>query len=120
MEVLTTKLTGDEASLPVFSIEEEAASFLRSLSPEFALGSGWRVRETRAGELVSVLYGPCREVERVALDLSPEMYQMGASATADLVSVGRKSFADSLVSGHEHLHPDDGPTTAGECPAKCR
>lgn len=117
MEVLTTKPTGDEMLLPVFSAEEEAASFLRSSAPGFAPGSGWRVRETGAGELVSVLCGPCREVERVALDPSPEM---AASATADLVSVGRKRFADSLVSGHEHLHPDDGPTIAGERPAECR
>ncbi len=50
--------------LPVFSFREEAQMFL-------GLGhaaDSWQVKETTGGELVSVLYGPYREVEHVALD----------------------------------------------------
>src|SRR5215207_5901156 len=51
--------------LPVFSFEEEAQMFLHLGGYE---QSGWRARESCAGELVSVLMGPCLEVEGVALD----------------------------------------------------
>ena len=54
--------------LPVFSFREEAEMFL-------GLGyaaDGWQLRETTCGELVSVLYGPCRKVDYVALDPVPD------------------------------------------------
>ncbi len=49
---------GREALLAVFGHEEAAGMFLRSLGPGKA-ADGWRVAETRSGELASVLYGPC-------------------------------------------------------------
>jgi hypothetical protein len=77
--------------LPVFSFEEEAEMFLH-------LGgyadSGWRARESSAGELVSVLCGPCLEVEGVALDPLPEMLEDG---TIGLVEVGRRRFVGQLL-----------------------
>ena len=77
--------------LPVFSFEEEAEMFLH-------LGgyadSGWRTRESCAGELVSVLCGPCIEVEGVALDPLPEMLEDG---TLELVEVGRRRFVGKLL-----------------------
>jgi hypothetical protein len=77
--------------LLVFSFEEEAEMFLH-------LGgyadSGWRVRESSAGELVSVLYGPCIDVEGVALDPLPEMLEDG---TLELVEVGRRRFVEQLL-----------------------
>jgi hypothetical protein len=77
--------------LPVFSFEEEAEMFLH-------LGgyadSGWRVRESSAGELVSVLCGPCADVEGVALDPLPEMLEDG---TIELVEVGRRRFVEHLL-----------------------
>ncbi len=60
LEVLTTRLADDRRVLPVFSFEEEAVLYLRL----GARGSWW-VRRTGTGELVSLLYGPCREVEPV-------------------------------------------------------
>ena len=71
--------------LPVFSFEEEAQMFL-------GLGhaaDGWQVRETTCGELVSVLHGPCREVEHVTLDPVPGI--------VDLVSLSRRAFVRPLL-----------------------
>ena len=50
---------GGEQALPVFSGEGEAEMFVW-LGDAFE--DGWRVRETSAGELVSILYGPCAGV----------------------------------------------------------
>ena len=72
--------------LPVFSFREEAEMFL-------GLGyaaDGWQLRETTCGELVSVLYGPCRKVEYVALDPVPDLVA--------LVSLNRNRFISVLLS----------------------
>jgi hypothetical protein len=45
---------GGERRLPVFSFREEAEMFLSLRT----LGAGWSVKQTTAGELVSVLMGP--------------------------------------------------------------
>jgi hypothetical protein len=71
--------------LPVFSFEEEAQIFL-------GLGhaaDGWQVRETTRGELVSVLYGPCRRIAHISLDPMPGM--------VELVSLSRKAFVGALL-----------------------
>jgi hypothetical protein len=82
---------GGEQALPVFSGEGEAEMFLwLGDSSE----DGWRVRETSAGELISVLYGPCARVGSVALDPSPEMM---AARAVGLVSVSRKRFVNWIA-----------------------
>jgi hypothetical protein len=92
LEVFTTGLAGGEEALPVFSHEEEAEMFLR-------LGrvglDGWQARESTAEELISVLYGPCASVERVALDPLPEMV---LERTVGLVSLSRERFVDLVLS----------------------
>ncbi len=88
IEALTVDGGGGEA-LPVFSHEEEAELFL-------CLGEisdGWRVRESSAGEIVSLLFGPCRGVRGVALDPTPVM----ASEMIDLVKVSRDRFVDLVA-----------------------
>jgi hypothetical protein len=73
--------------LPVFSFREEAQMFL-------GLGhaaGGWQVKETSCGELVSVLYGPCKGVEHVALDPVPGI--------TELVSLSRSAFVRALLEG---------------------
>jgi hypothetical protein len=88
IETLTVECGGHEA-LPVFSHEEEAELFLRL----GRIGDGWRVRESSAGEVVSLLFGPCAGVGSVALDPSPLM----ASETMGLVRVGRDRFLDLIT-----------------------
>lgn len=88
VEVLTIRLSGGEA-LPIFSLEEEARSFLRSSAAD-----GWELRETGAGELASLLLGPCGEVERVVLDPPPDETD---AAMLGLLSVGREVFVESLL-----------------------
>src|SRR3712207_6817098 len=67
----------EEVLLPVFSFGEEAELFLLCAKP----GSGWRVRESRCGELASVLCGPCKGVRVVALDpLCPGCLRTGRSS----------------------------------------
>jgi hypothetical protein len=90
MEVLMMGCSGEQA-LPVFSGDGEAEMFVW-------LGGAdehdWRVRETSAGELVSILFGPCAGVGRVALDPSPEMVGINA---VSLVSVTRERFLSWIL-----------------------
>jgi hypothetical protein len=79
-----------EHALPVFSGEGEAEMFVWLAG---AFEDGWRVRETSAGELVSILYGPCAGVGRVALDPSPEM----TAETIRLVSLSRERFVSRIL-----------------------
>ncbi len=88
LQALTVDGGGGEA-LPVFSHEEEAELFL-CLG---GIGEGWRVRESSAGEVVSLLFGPCAGVGSVALDPSPLM----APEMIDLVRVGRDRFVNLIA-----------------------
>ena len=93
MEVLRTPLTsGAEEAVAVFGFEAEARVFLEL----GARGDGWWVRETTPGELTSVLYGPCADVGRVLLDPLPRPL---AEAPSNLVSMGRKAFAEWCLNG---------------------
>ncbi|QYJ16913.1 hypothetical protein Rxycam_02749 [Rubrobacter xylanophilus DSM 9941] len=92
MRVMTL-ITGEgEELLPVFSFREEAELFLRL----GGAGEGWGVRETRGGELLSLLSGLCRNVSGVALDPFPEL---GRTSLLSLVSVGRERFIRRLLQG---------------------
>jgi hypothetical protein len=86
--MLRINLASGEETLPVFSVEDEARMFF-----ELGTSGGWRVRETAAGELISILFGPCAGVRRVALDPLPGP----AAALAGLVSMGREAFMESLL-----------------------
>lgn len=97
LEVLATGLAGGEEAMPVFSHEEEAKMFLRLWEVEF---DAWQVRESTAGELISVLYGPCTSVEHVALDPLPEML---VERTVGLVSLSRERFVDLVLSRKRSL-----------------
>jgi hypothetical protein len=81
---------GAERVLPVFSFEEEAKLFLRL----GGYNGHWRARESCAGELVSMLHGPCKGVKSVALDPLPEMLEDGTLA---LVGVGRERFLKHIL-----------------------
>ncbi len=82
-------LTIDGRVLPVFSFREKAEAYLLRLE---GADDCWRARETACGELVSVLYGPCREVEGVWLDPLPEM--------VELVSMSRQAFVEALLASN--------------------
>lgn len=100
MDVLTVDLGGEEA-LAVFAFEEEAQMFLE-LRPT-ASGEGWRARRTSAGELVSVLYGPCSGAQRVALDPLPGVLDRGKSI--GLLAIDRNGFLRMLLGeGPSSLH----------------
>ena len=64
-DVLVAHLASGPTVLPVFGFEEEAGLFA-GFEEEI-----WQVRETTLGELVSILHGPCADVERVVLDPLP-------------------------------------------------
>jgi hypothetical protein len=89
LEVLITGLADGRRVLPVFSFEEEAALFLC-----LGVQGSWQVRRTGPGELVSLLYGPCREVELVALD---PMSGVETDEINGLVSLERERFVDVLL-----------------------
>jgi hypothetical protein len=90
-KVLTLAFGGSEM-LPVFSFRELAEMYLLIER----LGGDWQIRKTGAGELVSVLDGPCASVRSVALDPLPSML---AEEGAELVSLGRKRFVSRVVRG---------------------
>ena len=85
MQVLALRLGSDEKVLPIFSSSEAATAFLRHLprclSPRQKIGDEWYVRESTTGELISLLFGSCRSVDLVALDLRSESASEGLSAT---------------------------------------
>ena len=89
VDVMTIGLADGRNVLPVFSFEEEAALFLR-----LGVQGSWQVRRAEAGELISLLYGPCRGVELVALD---PVSDVEAELVNRFVSFGRKRFADVLL-----------------------
>jgi hypothetical protein len=89
LEVLTTSLSDGRRVLPVFSFEEEAKLYLR-----LGIRGSWRVRQTEAGELVSLLCGLRKEVEVVALD---PMSDVEADVMNRLVSLERSRFVDVLL-----------------------
>src|SRR5215203_77227 len=97
LEVLATGLADTEEAMPVFSHEEEAELFLGLW--EVGVG-GWQARESSAGEIISVLCGPCASVERVALDPLPEML---VERTVGLVSLSRERFVDLVMSREQPL-----------------
>ena len=99
MGVLTLDPGSDEEILPVFSFEEEAETFLRL----GAAKTDWRARRTAAGELISLLYGVCGEVKKVALDPLPVA---NGEMVFDLLCWSREDFLRSCVGepsapGHE-------------------
>ena len=95
MEVLTLDPDGDDGgSLPIFSFEEEAQTFL-GLSENDQEGRRWRIREITAGELVSVLLAPCADVRQVTLDPLP--LSLGRAAMPPLCSVARERFVEDLL-----------------------
>jgi hypothetical protein len=74
---------------------EEAELYLWSLAFE-GLENGWYVRESRCGEIASVLYGA--NARRVALDPLPMMAEEG---TIELVSLDRFDFLVGLLARDE-------------------
>ncbi len=66
----------------------------------------WRVRETTADELTSVLFGLCPGVDRVVLDPLPGPF---AQALMGLVSTGRKAFMESYLKNEETSPLATGP-----------
>ena len=90
MGVLT--LGSDEEVLPGFSFEEEAETFLWLEAAEM----GWRARRAAAGEVISLLYGACAEVKKVALDPLPVA---NGEMVVDLLCWSRENFLRSCVGG---------------------
>jgi hypothetical protein len=89
-DLLTVDLDGTGQALPVFSFEEEAEMFLCLQTTE----DGREVRETTPGQLVSILDGPCADVERVILDPLPEI---GARMQISLLGMDRNDFVESVM-----------------------
>ena len=91
VETMTVPCYGGEA-LVLFGHEEEAKLFLRSCGADY--DAGWRIRESRTGEVASVLCGPCANVERVVLDPPPMTVAEGLAA---LASTDRAGFVAYLL-----------------------
>lgn len=98
MEVFTALLADGGEALPIFSYEQEAELFLGFQ----AAGSGWRVRESTAGELISVLCGPCASATEVSLDPLPEMVAEGALG---LVNLSRERFVNLVLTRGQQPTP---------------
>ncbi len=86
LELLTLAATSRGEVLPVFGSERAAREFLRGGG-----FGGWWVRESSAGELVSLLLGHLADVKSVALDPGPGPPDTGLPGTS------KKEFIDALV-----------------------
>ena len=92
VEAMTLPCWGGEA-LALFGHEEEAEIFLRSLGAGGSSGDWW-VRESRCGEVASVLCGPCANAQRVTLDPPPAM---PGGWMVEIASVDRGAFLAYLL-----------------------
>lgn len=99
MAVLTVDHGDAGETLPIFSHEEEAETYLWLAAPAEA---GWQARRTTAGELISVLCGPCAGAKKVALDPLPTS---NGTEMSNLVSAGRERFLRSLMGEREPWAP---------------
>ena len=89
MEVLTLAGQPHRDILPVFATAGAAWDFLR----RGGVGGDWRVRESTAGELVSILVGHLPHVDRIVLDPV-----FGVSAgDAEPQSSSKKEFVSALL-----------------------
>jgi len=88
----------DNEVLPVFSSAEEAEAFLK-----LGAFAGYRAAEVGPEELVSRLSGPCKRVDRVALDPPPEAIFEGM--VLDLVSMDRAEFVSVLARSAQKRPP---------------
>jgi hypothetical protein len=88
----------DKKVLPIFSSAEEAGAFLK-----LGAFAGYRAAEIGPEELISRLSGPCKRVDRVALDPPPEAIFEGM--VLDLVSMDRAEFASILAQSVQKLPP---------------
>jgi hypothetical protein len=93
MDALTIGPELDGGLLAVFSFEEEAEAFLCLLEDD-EKKKGWQSEQTTAGGLVSVLLGPCADVNGVALDPLP--LPLGRTMLP-LVSMNRDPFFKDLL-----------------------
>ncbi len=89
LKVLTFTAGSYGETLPIFGTARAAHDFLR----RGGLSGGWRVRESTAGELISLLLGHVASVERVLLDPCPSLAVSGAS----LESTSKREFIDALM-----------------------
>jgi hypothetical protein len=83
--------------LCVFGTERAAQDFLR----RSGFGGDWWVRESTAGELVSLLLDQLASVERVGLDTCPGL---AAPDDTELRSTAKKEFIDALMSESFGVH----------------
>ena len=86
----TVSLPDGREAIALFSGEEEAMMFCH-FSKQGAQGS---VRETTAGEVLSLLYGPWSVARHVALDPFPEVL---GSRLLELLTLSRERFARSFA-----------------------
>lgn len=87
---LLTLPTRDGMVLPVFSTKLAARRFLRF----GLLGSNWEVRESTAGELVSLLMGHIADAKLVSQD-PPLAIALDESAPVEII--GKKDFISALM-----------------------
>ena len=98
LELLRIPLESGEETLPVFSSEMAARDFLLSS----ALEHEWYVRESYAGELVSLLLGLCADVGWVLIDPLPGE-QAAEGNSADFAHW--ESFVGYLLGSKHCLFP---------------
>ncbi|MDQ3913494.1 MAG: hypothetical protein M3305_17320 [Actinomycetota bacterium] len=90
-EALAIDHDGEEA-LAVFSGEGEAEMFLRLSG---GMGSGWWLKESEAGGLVSMLLGPYAGFRRVILDPAPGI----VTEVVEPLILSRERFVRFLMRG---------------------
>lgn len=87
---LFTTSTDSEESLPVFDSELAARTFLRFNR----CGAEWHVRESTAGELISLLMGHVADVKQVTLNPLSKGTKNGA---AEPETFDKRDFIGSLM-----------------------
>ena len=79
-------------TLPVFGTRRAAHDFLLR---HCGFGGGWQVRESTAGELISLLMGHLADVESIAFDPRSDLAVSGASPK----STSKRDYITALMGG---------------------
>ncbi|HET7479911.1 MAG TPA: hypothetical protein VFJ72_10410 [Rubrobacteraceae bacterium] len=90
LDILTVFPRDDEETVPVFGTRRMAEEFLRDGGFE----QGWRVRESTAGELISLLLSCLVDLNSVSMDPSPDLAFTG---TAPSKRATRREFIAALM-----------------------
>lgn len=92
-DLLTLEIEGYGTTMPIFSVKEDAVTFLKEM-PDHDSRQALEAAYTDRVRLASALIGPLAGVDRIVFDPLPEPH---LSETVRLSGLGRRAFLDLML-----------------------